>query len=115
MCRTSPPVRSVSWTRRIPPVRIFAPAPALVDLIAKDQLGFDVARALTLTDSHNQQMKVCKAANLQVHAIRRMLTTEKVATTSDAFLFVGADVYAEKGDTITPDLLSEVSAGYADH
>ena len=95
-------------------LRLSALAPSLIDLIAKDQLGLDAARALTLTDSHDQQVKVCKAANGQAHAIRRMLTTEKVATTSGAFLFVGADAYAEKGGTITPDLFSEGSAGYAD-
>lgn len=96
-------------------LRLSALAPALIDQIAKDQLSLDAARSLTLTDSHEQQIKVCKAANGQAHAIRRMLTTEKVATTSGAFLFVGADAYAEKGGTITPDLFSEGSAGYADH
>lgn len=95
-------------------LRLSALAPTLIDLIAKDQLGLDAARALTLTDSHDEQIKVCKAANGQAHAIRRMLTTEKVATTSGAFLFVGQDAYAEKGGTITPDLFSEGSAGYAD-
>jgi ParB family chromosome partitioning protein len=95
-------------------LRLSALAPSLIDLIAKDQLSLDAARALTLTDSHDQQVKVCKAANGQAHAIRRMLTTEKVATTSGAFLFVGEEAYAEKGGTITPDLFSEGSAGYAD-
>ncbi|MBX8846552.1 ParB N-terminal domain-containing protein [Sphingomonas melonis] len=95
-------------------LRLSALAPSLIDLIAKDQLGLDAARALTLTDSHDQQVKVCKAANGQAHAIRRMLTTEKVATTNGAFLFIGADAYAEKGGTVTPDLFSEGSAGYAD-
>ena len=95
-------------------LRLSALAPSLIDLIAKDQLSLDAARALTLTDSHDSQVKVCKAANGQAHAIRRMLTTEKVATTSGAFLFVGEDAYAEKGGTVTPDLFSEGSAGYAD-
>jgi len=95
-------------------LRLSALAPSLIDLIAKDQLGLDAARALTLTDSHEHQVKVCKAANGQAHAIRRMLTTEKVATTSGAFRFVGRDAYTEKGGTITVDLFSEGDEGYAD-
>lgn len=95
-------------------LRLSALAPSLIDLIAKDQLTLDAARALTLTDDHSQQVKVCKAANGQAHAIRRMLTTEKVATTSGAFLFIGGEAYEAKGGTITPDLFSQGDAGYAD-
>lgn len=95
-------------------LRLSALAPSLIDLIAKDQLTLDAARALTLTDDHDQQVKVCKAANGQAHAIRRMLTTEKIATTSGAFLFIGREAYEAKGGTITPDLFSQGDAGYAD-
>ncbi len=96
-------------------LRLSALAPSLIDQIAKDQLSLDAARALTLTDSHDQQIKVCKAANGQAHAIRRMLTTEKVATSSGAFIFIGRDAYTEQGGTITPDLFGQGDAGYADH
>lgn len=95
-------------------LRLSALAPSLIALIAKDQLSLDAARALTLTDDHDQQIKVCKAANSQAHTIRRMLTTEKVATTHGAFLFVGREAYEAKGGTITPDLFSQGDAGYAD-
>ncbi len=95
-------------------LRLSALAPSLIDLIAKDQLSLDAARALTLTDDHDQQIKVCKAANGQAHTIRRMFTTEKVATTHGAFLFVGREAYEAKGGTITPDLFSQGDAGYAD-
>ena len=95
-------------------LRLSALAPSLIDLIAKDQLTLEAARALTLTDDHDQQVKVCKAANGQAHAIRRMLTTEKIATTSGAFLFIGHEAYEAKGGTITPDLFSQGDAGYAD-
>ena len=95
-------------------LRLSALAPALIDLIAKDQLSLEAARALTLTDDHAQQVKVAKAANGQAQAIRRLLTTDKVATTSGAFLFVGQAAYAAKGGTITPDLFSQGDAGYAD-
>ena len=95
-------------------LRLSALAPALIDLIAKDQLTLEAARALTLTDDHDSQIKVCKAANGQAHAIRRMLTTEKIVTTHGAFLFVGQEAYEAKGGTITPDLFSQGDAGYAD-
>src|SRR3546814_2053613 len=44
-------------------LRLSALAPTLIDLIAKDQLSLEAARALTLTEDHDQQIKVCKAAN----------------------------------------------------
>ncbi len=95
-------------------LRLSALAPALIDLIAKDQLSLEAARALTLTDDHSQQMKVCKAANGHAHTIRRMLTTEKVDTTSGPFLFIGRDAYEAKGGTITVDLFSQGAEGFAD-
>lgn len=82
--------QAVSYVYKM--LRLSALAPALIDLIAKDQLTLEAARALTLTDDHDQQLKACKAANGHAHTIRRMLTTEKVATTSGAFIFVGRDV-----------------------
>ncbi|AOF95428.1 ParB/RepB/Spo0J family partition protein [Sphingobium sp. RAC03] len=95
-------------------LRLSALAPVLIDLIAKDQLSLEAARALTLTDDHDFQVKVCKAANGQAHTIRRMLTTEKVDTTSGMFLFVGREAYEAKGGTITVDLFSQGNEGFAD-
>ena len=95
-------------------LRLSALAPALIDLIAKDQLSLEAARALTLTDDHSQQMKVWKAANGHAHTIRRMLTTENVDTTSGPFLFVGREAYEAKGGTITVDLFSQGAEGFAD-
>ncbi|WP_234831987.1 ParB/RepB/Spo0J family partition protein [Sphingobium yanoikuyae] len=95
-------------------LRLSALAPALIDLIAKDQLSLEAARALTLTDDHDFQIKVCKAANGHAHTIRRMLTTEKLETTSGLFLFVGREAYEAKGGTITVDLFSQGDEGFAD-
>lgn len=104
--------QAVSYVYKM--LRLSALAPALIDLIAKDQLTLEAARALTLTDDHEQQLKVCKAANGHAHSIRRMLTTEKVATTSGPFIFVGRDAYAASGGTITVDLFSQGAEGFAD-
>jgi ParB family chromosome partitioning protein len=95
-------------------LRLSALAPSLIDLIAKDQLRLEAARALTLTDDHDSQVKVCKAANGHAHTIRRMLTTDKVDTSSGAFLFVGREAYEAKGGTITIDLFSQGAEGFAD-
>lgn len=95
-------------------LRLSALNPALIDILAKDQLTLEAAKALTLTDDHDQQLKVFKASNGQAHSIRRLLTTEKVTTESGAFLFVGRDAYAEKGGTITVDLFSQGGEGFAD-
>lgn len=94
-------------------LRLSALAPSLIDLIAKDQLSLEAARALTLTDDHDSQMKVCKAASGQAHTIRRMLTIDKMDTTSGIFLFVGRDAYEAKGGTITIDLFSQGAEGFA--
>ncbi|MGB3929672.1 MAG: ParB/RepB/Spo0J family partition protein [Sphingobium sp.] len=104
--------QSVSFVYKM--LRLSALAPSLIDLIAKDQLSLEAARALTLTDDHEQQVKVCKAANGHAHTIRRMLTTEKIDTTSGAFLFVGREAYEAKGGTIIVDLFSQGGEGYAD-
>jgi ParB family chromosome partitioning protein len=96
-------------------LRLSALNPALIDILAKDQMSLEAAKALTLTDDHDQQLKVFKASNGHAHTIRRMLTTEKVTTSSGAFLFVGRDAYVEKGGTITADLFSQGDEGFADH
>ncbi|WP_019054171.1 MULTISPECIES: ParB/RepB/Spo0J family partition protein [Sphingobium] len=95
-------------------LRLSALNPALIDILAKDQLTLEAAKALTLTDDHDQQLKVFKASNGHAHTIRRMLTTEKVTTESGAFLFVGREAYEAKGGTITVDLFSQGDEGFAD-
>src|SRR3546814_14922089 len=67
-------------------LRLSALAPTLIDLIAKEQLSLEAARALTLTADHDQQIKVCKAATGPSHTIRRIPNTSKADTTSRALL-----------------------------
>lgn len=96
-------------------LRLSALNPKLIDILAKDQLTLDAAKALTLSDDHVEQLRVFKASHGQAHRIRGMLTEEKVTTQSGAFLFVGRDAYLEQGGTITPDLFAQGDNGYADH
>ena len=95
-------------------LRLSALNPKLIDILAKDELTIEAAKALTLSDDHAEQLRVFKASNGQAHSIRRMLTQEKVTTQSGAFLFIGRDAYLAQGGTITPDLFSQGDEGYAD-
>ncbi|MBB4642597.1 ParB/RepB/Spo0J family partition protein [Rhizorhapis suberifaciens] len=95
-------------------LRLSALNPKLIDILAKDELTIEAAKALTLSDDHAEQLRVFKASNGQAHGIRRMLTQEKVTTQSGAFLFIGRDAYLAQGGTITPDLFSQGDEGYAD-
>ncbi|KKW90843.1 ParB/RepB/Spo0J family partition protein [Sphingobium chungbukense] len=95
-------------------LRLSALNPKLIDILAKDQLTLEAAKALTLSDDHAEQLRVFKASNGQAHSIRSMLTQEKLTTQSGAFLFIGRDAYADQGGTITPDLFSQGDGGYAD-
>src|SRR3546814_902411 len=95
-------------------LRLSALNPALMDILAKDQLTLEAAKALTLTGDQEQQLKVFKASNGHAHTIRRMLTTEKVTTESGAFLFVGREAYEAKDGTSTVDLFSQGDEGFAD-
>src|SRR3546814_9361673 len=52
-------------------LRLSALNPALMDILAKDQLTLVAAKALTLTGEQEQQLKVFKASNGHAHPIRR--------------------------------------------
>ena len=82
--------------------------------LARDQIGMEAAQALTLTDDHDRQLEALKRFGNSGHQIRRMLTEEKIGTTSSLFLFVGHDAYTAAGGTITADLFAEDGDGYAD-
>lgn len=95
-------------------LRLSALNPKLIDILAKDQLTLDAAKALTLSDDHAEQLRVFKASSGQAHRIRAMLTEEKLTTQSGPFLFVGRDAYVAQGGTLTPDLFAQGDGGYAD-
>ncbi|MCW2406905.1 ParB family chromosome partitioning protein [Sphingobium sp. B1D7B] len=88
---------------------------ALLKAFAKDQLSLASAQALCLTDDPTRQQEAFKKCGNSDHAIRRFLTSEKMQTTSAKFMFVGRDAYEAAGGTVTIDLFSEGSQGYADN
>ncbi len=95
-------------------LRLSALHPDALACLARDQIGMEAAQALTLTDDHDRQLEALKRFGNSVHQVRRMLTEEKIGTTSALFLFIGQDAYAAAGGTITADLFAENGDGYAD-
>ena len=95
-------------------LRLSALHPDALACLARDQIGMEAAQALTLTDDHDRQLEALKRFGNSAHQIRRMLTEEKIGTTSSLFLFVGHDAYVAAGGTITADLFAEGGDGYAD-
>ena len=103
---------ALSYVRKV--LRLSALHPDALACLARDQIGMEAAQALTLTDDHDRQLEALKRFGNSGHQIRRMLTEEKIGTTSSLFLFVGHDAYAAAGGTITADLFAEDGDGYAD-
>ena len=94
-------------------LRLAALCPEALKCLARDEIGMEAAQALTLTEDHDRQREALQRCGNQAHSIRRMLTEEKVGTTSALFLFVGHEAYAKARGTITADLFAEGGDGYA--
>jgi|CXWL01.1.fsa_nt_gi ParB family chromosome partitioning protein len=103
---------ALSYVKKV--LRLSALHPDALACLARDQIGMEAAQALTLTDDHDRQLEALKRFGNSAHQIRRMLTEEKIGTTSNLFLFVGHDAYVAAGGTITADLFAEDGDGYAD-
>ncbi len=103
---------ALSYVKKV--LRLSALHPDALICLAHDKIGMEAAQALTLTDDHDRQLEALKRFGNSGHQIRRMLTEEKIGTTSSLFLFVGHDAYAAAGGTITADLFAEGGDGYAD-
>lgn len=88
--------------------------PALLTVFARDGFGLEVAKALTLSEDHEAQAEALARCGPNANAIRRFLTSQKMTTESGLFRFVGIAAYQAAGGTITPDLFSQGSEGYAD-
>jgi ParB family chromosome partitioning protein len=104
---------ALSYVKKV--LRLSALHPDALACLARDQIGMEAAQALTLTDDHDRQSEALKRFGNSAHQIRRMLTEEKIGTTSALFLFVGHDAYVAAGGTITADLFAEGGDGYADN
>jgi ParB family transcriptional regulator, chromosome partitioning protein len=103
---------ALSYVKKV--LRLSALHPDALVCLARDQIGMEAAQTLTLTDDHDRQLEALKRFGNSAHQIRRMLTEEKIGTTSSLFLFVGHDAHVAAGGTITADLFAEGGDGYAD-
>jgi ParB family chromosome partitioning protein len=102
---------ALSYVKKV--LRLSALHPDALGCLARDQIGMEAAQALTLTDDHDRQLEALKRCGNSGHQIRRMLTEEKVGTTSALFLFAGHDAYVAAGGTITADLFAAEGDGFA--
>ncbi len=103
---------ALSYVKKV--LRLSALHPDALICLAHDKIGMEAAQALTLTDAHDRQLVALKRFGNSGHQIRRMLTEEKIGTTSSLFLFVGHEAYVAAGGTITADLFADGGDGYAD-
>ena len=103
---------SLSYVKKV--LRLSALHPAILAAFAKDEIGFDVATALTLTDDQDRQLLALKQGQ-SAYGIRRFLTVEKMGADNGLFVFVGRAAYQDAGGTMTADLFAETGeGGYAD-
>lgn len=103
---------ALSYVKKV--LRLSALHPQALGSLARDRIGMEAAQALTLTDDHDRQLEALKRFGNSAYQIRRMLTEQKIGTSSALFLFVGHDAYLAAGGTITADLFAEDGDGYAD-
>ncbi|MDJ0977252.1 MAG: hypothetical protein QNI87_01820 [Erythrobacter sp.] len=82
--------------------------------LAKDEIGLDTAKAYTLTDDQECQLRLFGEFGNSAHMVRKALTDDKIATDSGLFDLVPFAKYIEAGGTITRDLFSGDEGGFAD-
>jgi len=83
--------------------------------LAKDDIGLDAAKAYTLTDDQERQLRLFGEFGNSAHMVRKALTDDKIATDSELFDLVPLADYIAAGGTITRDLFSGDEGGFADN
>ncbi|WP_321943952.1 ParB/RepB/Spo0J family partition protein [Paraburkholderia tropica] len=105
-------------------IKLACLSPKLMDLFRTDELSWDQATTLVLTDDHEKQERIWFAAAesqqswlRNPHHLREAIVGEETdIETSDALRFVTAEAYEAAGGYIRRDLFSSETAGYvADH
>jgi ParB family transcriptional regulator, chromosome partitioning protein len=104
---------AVEYVRRV--LKLSALSPVCLAALAKDEISIATAQTLTLSDDHDEQVRLLEQYGDNDWHIKRALTETKVDMNSGIFRFVGADAYMQAGGTITRDLFDARDEGYADH
>lgn len=90
-------------------------SPKLLDVMREDGLTLEQARALALSDSHEEQKGVWFGLpdwNREPRSIRAMLTHEHVRSTDRLARFVGLEAYEAAGGAVLRDLFAEDSGTF---
>ncbi|WP_142781101.1 ParB/RepB/Spo0J family partition protein [Agrobacterium sp. T29] len=90
-------------------------SPKLLDVMREDGLTVEQARALALSDSHEEQEGVwfgLQDWNREPRNIRAMLTREHMRSTDRLVRFVGLDAYEAAGGAVLRDLFAEDSGTF---
>lgn len=96
-------------------------APALLKLLAQDEITLDICQALCLEDDQQRQVEVWESAknnyySPSVNVIKNMIVQSEVSILNNRlFAFVGRDTYEAAGGLVREDLFSgENGEGFAD-
>ena len=92
-------------------------APALLDLYRNEEMNFDQLSAFTISDDHEEQMRVWESLpswNRYAHSIKAALRRDAIAATDKRIRLIGGlDVYEQAGGEVKRDLFDERAQGYA--
>lgn len=90
-------------------------SPKVLEVMREDGMTIEQARALAISDSHEEQERAwfdSPTYNRDPRTLRAMLTSEHVRSTDRLARFVGLDVYEAAGGTILRDLFSADSSTF---
>lgn len=90
-------------------------SPQILEVMRADEMSVEQARALALSDSHDEQARVwfdAPSYNRDPRSLRAMLTREHVRSTDRLVRLVGLDNYAAAGGGILRDLFNEDSGTF---
>ncbi|NSL25090.1 ParB/RepB/Spo0J family partition protein [Agrobacterium tumefaciens] len=90
-------------------------SPKVLEVIREDGMSFEQAKALAISDSHDEQERVwfeSPSYNRDPRTLRAMLTSEHVRSTDRLARFVGLEVYEAAGGTVLRDLFNADSSTF---
>ncbi|MFK0207223.1 ParB/RepB/Spo0J family partition protein [Agrobacterium sp. NPDC090283] len=90
-------------------------SPKVLDVMREDGMTVEQARALAISDSHEEQERAwfdSPSYNHEPRTLRAMLTSEHVRSTDRLARFVGLDAYEAAGGTILRDLFNTDSGTF---
>ncbi|WP_246727964.1 ParB/RepB/Spo0J family partition protein [Rhizobium leguminosarum] len=96
-------------------LRLAGLSPKVLDVMREDAMSIEQARALAISDSHEEQERVwfeTFAYNRDPRSLRAMLTREHVRSAERLARFVGLEAYEAAGGGIVRDLFNEESGTF---